>query len=314
MNKVLITGGNGFIGRRLCSELSLSKRKIIKIVRQKQPNDNSEQYVCNLAFNKVPDDLFEGIDTIFHLVGVTHDLSNKAIQESLYKDLNIKATEELAKTAVKKGIKKFIYISSVKAGGTQNLGRCMDENDQFEPEGIYGRTKREAELRLLEIGSKSSMNVSIIRPALVYGPGVKGNLAEMLLGIKKGWFPPLPENGNRRTMIHVDDLVRIMLLVELDERANGEIFIATDGNIYSSNQIYRAICKSLDVGIKKWVVPTFLFFLLSKIGDLINVFLPFPFNTYRYKKLLGDECFSSKKIEKKLGFKASHSIFSTSID
>jgi nucleoside-diphosphate-sugar epimerase len=113
-------------------------------------------------------------------------------------------------------------------------------------------------------------------------------------------------------MIHVDDLVDLLLLVERDKRSNGEIFIATDGNNYSSNQIYRAMSKSVDKNIKNWVVPNLVFISLAKIGDLVNIVLPFPFDSYRYQKLLGDECFSSKKIQTILGFKASRTIFSNS--
>ena len=105
----------------------------------------------------------------------------------------------------------------------------MTEEDQGEPEGIYGKTKREAELKLLEIGRQSDMQVMIVRPSLVSGPGVKGNLALMQRGIEQGWFPPLPETGNRRSMIHVVDLVEALLLVAKDRRANGGIFTATDG-------------------------------------------------------------------------------------
>ena len=314
MSKVLITGGNGFIGRRLCSELTRSNRVIKKIVRKIKSNDSSEQHEYNLGFDQVPEDVFDNVDTVFHLVGVTHDVDTTSPEDSLYHDVNVVATEQLAKTAAKKGVKNFIYISSVKAGGSPTFGKCMNEEDQEEPEGIYGKTKREAEIRLLEIGNRSAINISIIRPSLVYGPSVKGNLRKMLLGIKKGWFPPLPEIGNRRSMIHVDDLVDILLLVEVDERSNGEIFIATDGNNYSSNQIYRAMSKSLDKSIKNWVVPNIFFISLAKVGNLVNKIFPFPFDSYRYQKLLGDECFSSKKIQTILGFKASRSIFSNSLD
>jgi nucleoside-diphosphate-sugar epimerase len=311
MSKVLITGGNGFIGRKLCSKLSFSGRKIKKIVRKIKENDSSEQCICEFGVDQVSEDVFDDVDTVFHLVGVTHDINN-SMTDSLYYDVNVTATEQLAKTAAKKGVKRFIYISSVKAGGSPTFGECMTEEDQAEPDGIYGKTKREAEIRLLEIGNKSEIDISIIRPALVYGPGVKGNLRKMLLSIKKGWFPPLPEIGNRRSMIHVDDLVDLLLLVERDKRSNGEIFIATDGNNYSSNQIYRAMSKSVDKNIKNWVVPNLVFISLAKIGDLVNIVLPFPFDSYRYQKLLGDECFSSKKIQTILGFKASRTIFSNS--
>ena len=115
-------------------------------------------------------------------------------------------------------------------------------------------------------------------------------------------------------MVSTDDLVDILLLVERDKRSYGEIFIATDGNNYSSSQIYRAMCQSLDKCHKNWKVPNIIFKLLAKIGDLVNVVLPFPFDSYRYQKLLGDECFSSKKLQTMVGFKASRSFFSNSIE
>jgi UDP-glucose 4-epimerase len=310
MSKVLITGANGFIGRQLCLKLSFTGRTIIKLVRRINEDDKSDQFLCDLGLDQINDNMFDGVETVFHLAGIPHDTNNKAIKDSLYYDVNVIATEQLAIAAEKKGVKKFIYISSVKAGGTPLLGKCMSEDDQTEPDEIYGKTKRDAELRLLEIQNKSEIQISIIRPSLVYGPDVKGNLHKMRLAIKKGWFPPLPETGNRRSMIHVDDLVDILLLVESDKRSNGEIFIATDGNNYSSNQIYRAISKSLGLSVKKWVVPNICFILLARIGDLVNPVFQFPFDSFRYQKLLGDECFSSEKIQNILNFKASNNFFS----
>jgi nucleoside-diphosphate-sugar epimerase len=200
----------------------------------------------------------------------------------------------LAELAVRAGVKRFVFVSSIKAGGISTPKKCINENDQIDPEGIYGKTKREAELRLLEIGKESGMHVSIIRPSLVYGPDVKGNLKLMLLGVEKGWFPPLPETGNKRSMIHVDDLVRAILLVADDDRANGEIFIATDGIPHSSRDIYNAMCSALDKSIPKWSVPKILFDMASLVNPRIK---------YKLNKLLGDECYSSAKLEA-LGFKA----------
>ena len=187
-----------------------------------------------------------------------------------------------------------MLFRSVKAGGSPLSEHCTSESDQSDPEGIYGKSKRESELKLLKIGKESGMHVSIIRPSLVYGPNAKGNLQLMLSGVKKGWFPPLPETGNRRSMIHVDDLVRAIFLVAEDDRANGEIFIATDGRSYSSREIYNAMCGTLDKSIPKWSVPKFLFDVVSLISPRIK---------YKLHKLLGDECYSSAKLEA-LGFKA----------
>ena len=212
--------------------------------------------------------------------------------------VNIDATVELARLAVKNGVKRVVFVSSVKAGGKVNSERCASEVDQSEPEGIYGETKRKAELKLLEIGRQSGMHVSIIRPSLVYGPSVKGNLKLMLSGIKKGWFPPLPKVENMRSMIHVDDLVQAILLVAMDDRANGEVFIATDGAPYSSREIYESMCSVALKSVPRWSVPKSLFDIVSLISPRIK---------YKVDKLLGDECYSSKKLES-LGFRAQRTL------
>ena len=138
------------------------------------------------------------------------------------------------------------------------------------------------------------MHVSIIRPSLVYGPNVKGNLQLMLSGIKKGFFPPLPETNNKKTLIHVDDLVRAILFVADDDRTNGQIFIATDGVPHSSREIYNSMRNALGYSVLKWSVPKILFDLASLTSSRIK---------YKITKLLGDECYSSAKLEA-LGFKA----------
>mgnify|MGYP003979318131 FL=1 len=316
MNKVLISGANGFIGRKLCLRLLSSERKFIKIVRNILDEDIADQYLCNFEEDEVSDELFEGVDTVFHLAGLAEDANNNLRSDSLYYKVNVDATEKFAINAAKKGVKRFIFISSVKACGNRPLNRslnkCINEEDQFEPDGIYGKSKREAEIKLLELGNKSKMHVTIIRPSLVYGKGMKGNLNKMLIGIKKGWFPPLPEVGNRRSMVHVDDLVEIILMVEKNEKSFGEILIATDGNMYSSNEIYKEMSLFIDKPVKSWVVPNIFFIFLAKFGNLVNVIFPFPFNSHRYQKLLGDECYSSIKLESMLGFKASQNIFTFS--
>ncbi len=235
---------------------------------------NYKTIVCDLERESIPLLALESIDTVFHLAGFSHDMRDASKIIDLYYKVNVDATVQLAELAVKNGVKRFIFVSSVKAGGISIPKKCINENDQSDPEGIYGKTKREAELKLLEIGKESGMHVSIIRPSLVYGPNVKGNLQLMLSGVRAGWFPPLPETGNRRSMIHVDDLVRAILLVTEDKRANGEIFIATDGTPHSSRGIYNAMCDVIGKSIPKWSVPKFLFDEVS----LINLRIIYKFN------------------------------------
>jgi len=291
-----VVGGSGFIGQRLVSALKQLGGEI-RVLSRKEQSDY-DTIVCDLQSEVIPDQALSQVNTVFHLAGFAHDMRDASKIESLYQKVNVDATIELAKLAVKSGVKKFVFISSVKAGLGGLFGESATEIDQSISEGVYGKTKREAELALLKIGKESGMHVSIIRPSLVYGPGVKGNLQLMLSGIKRGWLPPLPETGNRRSMIHVDDLVRAILLVAEDKRANGEIFIATDGTPHSSRDIYNAMCDMLGRPIPKWSVPKILFDIAGLAGPRIK---------YKINKLLCDECYSSTKIEE-LGFKAKKSL------
>ena len=289
MRLIFITGATGFIGQRLINAVNGEFRVLSRV---KHPNYKT--IVCDLQSEVIPDQALNNVSTVFHLAGFSHDLRDASKIADLYYKVNVSATVQLAELAVRAGVKRFVFVSSVKAGGDPSLGVCSSETNQGDPEGVYGKTKREAEFKLLEIGKESGMHVSIIRPSLVYGPDVKGNLQLMLSGIGKGWFPPLPETGNKRSMVHVDDLVRAILLVADDDRANGEIFIATDGTPHSSREIYDAICSALDKSIPKWSVPRGLFDMASLASSRIK---------YKLNKLLGDECYSSAKLEA-LGFKA----------
>ena len=296
MTRILITGAMGFIGCRLLKFLEAYEYEIYVLCRQ--PHPDYETVVCDLHSDVIPKDALKGINTVFHLAGFAHDLGDASKVEKLYRSVNVDATVQLAEIAVQQGVKNFVFVSSVKAGGSPLSGRCMTEEDLGEPDGIYGKTKREAELKLLRIGLQSNMQVSIVRPSLVYGPGVKGNLRLMLAGIEKGWFPPLPEFNNRRSMIHVEDLVRTLFLVGGDYRANGEIYIATDGVAYSSREIYVAMCGLLGKVVPRWSVPKFLFDLMALISPRIRK---------KVDKLFGDENYSSKKLQS-IGFCAKYGL------
>jgi nucleoside-diphosphate-sugar epimerase len=282
-----VSGATGFIGQRLILNLEGD----VKILSRKL-HSYYETVVCDLASDFIPENALDGVDTVFHLAGFAHDLRNGPEVEHLYRAVNVAATMRLAEMAVAAGVGRFIFVSSVKAGGSS------EDNVEWQPEGVYGQTKREAELKLLDLGRQSEMHVSIVRPSLAYGEGVKGNLALMRRGIEQGWFPPIPETDNRRSMIHVDDLVRALLLVAEDKRANGKIFIATDGVPHSSREIYEAICKSVSKRVPTWSVPKYMFNTLSLLSPRIR---------YKVDKLLGDEYYSSKKLEA-LGFMAERTL------
>jgi len=180
MTVSLITGATGFIGRKLTDAVDGEIR-----VLSREKHTDYDTIVCDLQSEVIPDQALNNVNTVFHLAGFAHDMRDASKIADLYYKVNVSATVQLANLAVKSSVKRFVFVSSVKAGGNPPLGACANEKDQKHTEDIYGKTKREAELKLLEIGQVSGMNVSIIRPSLVYGPDVKGNLQLMLSGIEK---------------------------------------------------------------------------------------------------------------------------------
>ena len=292
MLNVLVTGATGFVGQHLIEYLKLDGYNIKAIARKLIPGVDT--VICDFFNDSIPENTLKGIDVVFHLAGYAHDLKSESGIEQTYQKINVDITSKLLLLSVKNNVKKFIFVSSVKAGGVSRQGKCATEKSLSEPDGVYGKTKREAELKVLEAGRKFDIHVSILRPALIYGPKVKGNLQLMMQGIKKGWFPPLPDVGNKRSMIHVDDVVQALLLLVNIQQANGEIFIATDGRTYSSRNIYETMCYVLDKNIPNWSVPRLLFNVIARLSSGFK---------YKIDKLLGDECYSSKKLQS-LGFKA----------
>jgi len=292
--KLFITGATGFVGTLLVGQLACTVGLDQVTVLLRYQHSSCKTVIGDLQSGAIPSNSLNGIDIVYHLAGYAHDLQDAESIADLYQAVNVDATVQLASLAASSGVQRFVFVSSVKAGGSAVAGQCVTEEDQFEPESIYGCTKREAELKVLEIGRQSGMHVSIVRPSLVYGPGVKGNLALMQSGVKKGWFPPLPETGNRRSMIHVDDLVRALVFVAENEVANGQIYIATDGAPHSSRETYEAVCYSVGKTPCGWSVPKWVFDLAGMMSSRVR---------FKLDKLLGDECYSSAKLEA-LGFKA----------
>jgi len=157
---------------------------------------------------------------------------------------------------------------------------------------------------VLECGRQSGMHVSILRPTLVYGPGCKGNLANMLRWIDRGWFPPLPDTGNRRSMVDVRDVVQAALLAAERDSANGMVCILSDGEAYSTRRIVTAMRSALGKPEPGWSLPVGLMRLLAKCGDGYEVLLgrPAPYNSAMCSRLLGSACYRSVNTAAALGF------------
>lgn len=300
----LVTGATGFIGQQLCRRLGQEGHTVRALVRGAVQGPWDESHVCVLGADSLDPEVLAGVDTVYHLAGVVHAMAAADVDQSLYQTVNVAASEALATLAARAGVKQFIYFSSVKAAADPG-DECVDESWQPPPPDPYGRSKLEAEQRLFAIGRDSGMQVSVLRPALVYGPAVKGNLLRMLQAIDSGRFPPLPETGNRRSMVSVDDLVDAARLAADSPHADGQVYIVSDDVGYSTRQLSDWMRTALGRKVPAWSIPVFMLRAGALLGDGVEALSgrPLPLNSAVLQRLLGSACYRSGKLQRELGWR-----------
>ena len=181
--------------------------------------------------------------------------------------------------------------------------RALTEEDCIEPDTPYGKSKLAAEELVLHGGYVPEPVV--LRLCMVYGPQAKGNIEKMIEAVRHHRFPPLPEMGNRRSMVHVQDVVQAAVLAGTHPEAVGQVFIVSDGQTYSTRQLYELICRALNRKVPGWSVPIGVLRGLAVVGDLIGKARGrrFVFDSDALAKLTGSAWFSSDRIQTRLGFK-----------
>lgn len=265
--------------------------------------------ICDLGAAPLPTNLMRGLDGVFHLAGIAHTyLTGK--DECAYSMVNVDGTNDLLEAAGVAGVPRFVYFSSVKAAADPGH-QCVDETWGEIPSSQYGLSKRRAEALVLAAGLKFDMHVSILRPTLVYGAGVKGNLEQMATAISSNRFPPLPDFGNRRSMIMVDDLVAAAVLAMDHPEASGEIYIVADGVEYSTAKLYEAMYDVIHGRVPNWRVPLWILTAGAVIGDVLGrVFrIDLPLNSEVLSRLSDSACYRSDKLRNDLGWVPEHDFF-----
>jgi len=305
VERVVVTGATGFIGQHLCSALH-NKGVKLHVLGRREPDIDAKFHFWNLQ-TPLDDTFPKDVDVIFHLAGKAHVLSNDYHDDEEYFQINLAATRKLLQAAKAAGVRRFVYFSSVKAMG-EDSDLCLDETCTLLPKGMYGRSKLMAEELVLH-GDYVAEPV-VIRPTMVYGNSERGNLSKMIRGIRAGKFPPLSETSNRRSMVHVDDLVQAAILAAEDVKAVGKIYIVTDGQSYSTRRMYEWICEALHKPLPGWHLPCWVLKLLAISGDIIGSLSGrrFVFDSDALEKLTGSAFYSSASIESELGFKANRSL------
>lgn len=307
MPSALVTGANGFIGRHLVARLARDGFSIRALVYQASTPDAGLQGV-DVVEGDIRDSLFvlravRRGDWIFHLAGKVHDFAEK-FGSSEHDEVTVGGTRNLMEAAESNGARGVAFLSSAAVYGTDS--ECeLDEGAACHPNTPYGRSKWQAERIVLERGVRTALHVTCLRPAMVYGPGCKGNLVRMIGLIRRGVFPPLPEFGNRRSLAFVDDVVEALLLAARDPKASGQCYNVTDGRFYTTRQIYQLVQEALGRRPPRWHVPVAAFHALAAVGDIASraTGRRAPFDSTGLQKLAGSAWFSCAKLQRELGYR-----------
>lgn len=266
--KVMVTGANGFVGRSLCNTLAESGVDLIKVVRSAQ-NFNEVQ-VGDIHGDTYWMEALEGVDVVVHTAARVHIMRDSAVDPlALYRTVNTEGTLNFASQAAQAGIKRFVFISTIKVNGESTQEGCpFSEDVQTMTVDPYGQSKAEAEEGLRNLAEETGLEVVIIRPPLVYGPGVKGNFRNMLRWIGRGIPLPLGAINNKRSLIALDNLVDLIVTCTVHRAAANQTFLAADDEDLSTTELLRRLAKLLDKPARLVPVPgyilTFVFSLLGK--------------------------------------------------
>lgn len=268
---ILLTGVSGFVGSHLAKQLSQNSNFHIIGVSRSTSNQINIEYVNikDISGQTHWSPLLKNIDVVIHLAARAHIMNEYATNPlAEYRKVNTEGTLHLAEQAAKSGVKRFIFLSSVKVLGEETPEQQpFSDNSPYNPLDYYGKSKMEAEKGLKDIFSNNKMEVVIIRPPLIYGPNVKANFRKMMLGINK--MIPLPLGGikNKRSLISINNLSDLIITCIKHPNAANQTFLASDGIDLSTSELSIKIGKALK---KKVLVFTIPIMILRLIATLLN--------------------------------------------
>lgn len=245
--RILVTGASGFIGRALCRALAARGHEVRAAVRWKAgvSSDGLATVAERIEVADIADETgwpakLSGIDAVVHLAAIAH----RAADEAAVRRVNVEGTTRLAHAAAGR-VRRIVFLSSVKVHGEDSGERAFSETDTPRPEDAYGRAKLEAERSLHEIAAASGMELVVLRPPLVYGPGVKANFLRLLRWVDSGWPLPLGAVRNRRSLIYVGNLADAIVRAVEHTQTAGATFLVSDADDVSTPDLIRRLARAL---------------------------------------------------------------------
>jgi len=252
-DRLLVTGASGFIGRGLIS--AISGYKITGCVRIYQNIDGCDSVV---EIGDIQDfagwnEILHGIDCVVHLAAVAHNNAVESSKNEIYNKINVDSTMVLAESAADAGVRRFVYISTIGVNGDVTYQVPFTENDIPHPYSIYATSKFQAENQLFDLGRTSGMEITVIRPPLVYGADAPGNFGTLIKFLNLRIPLPLGAVHNRRSFVCIDNLVSFIKLCTSHPNAANEVFVVCDDDDISTTDLLRHLGRYLNK--PAWLVP-----------------------------------------------------------
>lgn len=269
MLRFLITGANGFVGKPLCAELLRQGQSVRAAVRQSNllRDDIEAVRVGNIDGNTDWLNSLCGVDVVIHLAARVHVMSDTVADPlAEFRRVNTAGTEHLARCAAASGVKRLIYVSSIKVNGEETHNeKQFSETDVPAPQDAYGISKWEAEQALRRVADETGLEVVIVRPPLIYGPGVKGNFVQMLGVVAKHIPLPFASVYNHRDLLYVGNLVDALITCATHSAAAGQTYLICDGEAVSTPGLLRQLATGMGITPRLFPCPPALLKLAGKL-------------------------------------------------
>lgn len=243
MEMTLVTGASGFVGSHLMAEMARRGLPVRGITRGATPG-----LVTVPSYGPGMDwrECLQGIDTVVHLAARVHVMRETAANPlALFREANVNATLDLARQAAEAGVRRFVFVSSIKVNGERTEpGKPFAADDPPNPQDPYGISKAEAEAALMALGRQTGMEITIVRPPLVYGPGVRGNFRSLMKWAASGAPSIFPLVKNKRSFIHVANLCDLLIAALDHPGATNRLFLASDGRDLSTHELLTQMTRA----------------------------------------------------------------------
>jgi nucleoside-diphosphate-sugar epimerase len=257
--KILVTGATGFLGaalvKRFCTLPEISVVAPLRNLNSKLPDVVEKTHISNIDQTTDWAQSLSGVNILVHSAARVHVMNEDPAQSlEKFRAINVQGTLNLARQAIQAGVKRFIFISSIKVNGEATvLGSAFSANDIPHPSDPYAISKYEAEQQLMQLANIGAIEVVIIRPVLIYGADVGANFQQMMRWLVKGIPLPFGEVNNLRSLVSLDNVVDLVTTCLDHPRAVNQVFLVSDDEDVSTTQLMRRLITYL--GVKTWLVP-----------------------------------------------------------